>query len=181
MAKVKKAELIESIERNFGVLTLVAREFDVDRKTIKRNIVKWNLVDHRDSQREKLKDHGEKNIVHAMIGTNTGKADSLFLQMIYERLITMHGEKRDSDHMKLLKALITKVRLYSDQKEKLETSKWFLERQAIERGYGNVQKNINIPKDHDERTDEEIDAEIQRLQDLERMEAERKLDDGVGQ
>ncbi len=155
-------------------MSLSARELGVDRMTIKRNVVKWGLVELRDTQREKLKDHGEKNIVHAMMGVSTGKTDSDFLQMLHDRLITMHGEKRESEHMRALRGLILRVRNYSDQRDKLDTSKWYLERQAIDRGYGNVQKNINIPKDHDERTDDEIDKEIDRLEALEKLEAEGK-------
>lgn len=131
--KVGKKALRDCIEKNFGIVTLVARELGINRKTVERYIEKYKLSELKEEQREKLKDHCEKNIVNAILGGTDKKP--------------------------------------VDPDEVMATTKWYLERMATDRGYGNKQVNINRSADEDDRTDDEIIAEVERL---EREELERK-------
>lgn len=131
--KTTKQALQNSIEKYFGIITLVCRELDLNRRTIESYILNWNLTELKKEQREKLKDHCEKNIVNAIMGGTK------------ERPV--------------------------DNEEIMTTTKWYLERMATERGYGIKQMNINRSVEDDDRTDDEIIAEVERL---EREELERK-------
>jgi len=173
--KVGKKELKKSIERNFGVTAVCARELGIDRGTCAKYIVGYELETYRAKQRERIKDYGEFNIVTSMMGGNkVDSRDSVFLQGVYDRLRIVFGDDIKSDLMLTLVKLIKKLQKYTvTSTEKIETTKWFLERQARERGYGNHTTNVNIDREEDERTDEQIEAEIKRLEEEERINASK--------
>ena len=165
---VGKKRLKKAIEKNFGIVTHCARDLNIGRNVCLKYIREYDLEKFRSSQREKLKDHGEGNIVTSMMGgTQIQTADSLLVEEVYQRLRIIYKEDVGTDLMKALLKLVGKLKKRTvSSSEKIETTKWYLSRQAIDRGFGDQIRNVNV-NDEDERTDDEIEAENKRLEDEE--------------
>lgn len=171
--KVTKSVLRASIQKNYGVISHVARDLKIDPKTVRRYIDKWGLTGERHEQREKLKDIAETNIITEITGNDNEESyEKETLNIVYD-ILKEKGISESDDIMVRIRRLRKKVNKYSDPRRKIETSQWFLERQAVERGYGNKQLNVQLDKPEHDLTDEELNAEITRLE-RERIQTEKR-------